>query len=77
MESLSVVDAMHGNSKKFNDAVGEDQLATLRKGIDAAVESSEADLFAFDPQISYVPDSWLTSSPDFWGEEVKKVCRSI
>ena len=69
MESLAVVDAMHGNSKKFNDAVGEDQLATLRKGIDAAVESSEADLFAFDPQISYVPDSWLTSSPDFWGKK--------
>jgi hypothetical protein len=69
MESLSVVDVMHGDSKKFNDAVGEDQLATLRKGMDAAVESSEADLFAFDPQLSYAPDSWLTSSPDFWGKK--------
>lgn len=69
MESLSVVDVMHENSKKFRDSVGEDQLATLRKSMDAALESSEANLFAFDPQLSYVPDSWLTASPDFWGKK--------
>jgi hypothetical protein len=69
MESLSVVDAMVGGDKKFTDGVGEDQLALLYKGLDAAVESSEADLFAFDPQLSRVPDAWLTSSPDFWGKK--------
>jgi hypothetical protein len=69
MESLSEVDAMHGSDKKFSDAVGEDQLKTLMKGLDAAVESSETDLFALSPGISYVPDSWLTSSPDFWGKK--------
>jgi len=69
MESLSTVDMMIGSNKKFTDAVGEDQLAMLRKGLDADVESLEADLFAFDPSISYVPDSWITSSPDFWGKK--------
>lgn len=69
MESLSYVDAMNDNSKKFRDAVGEDQLETMRKGMAAAVESSQADLFAFGAKISYVPDSWLTSSPDFWGKK--------
>ena len=69
MESLSTVDDMHDNSKKFRDAVGEDQLHALRSGLDAAVESSEADLFAFGAKISYVPDSWLSSSPDFWGKK--------
>lgn len=69
MESLSVVDTMIGGDKKFNDAVGEDQLAVLYKGLDAATESHEFDLFAFDPSISYVPDSWLTASPDFWGKK--------
>ncbi len=69
MESLSYVDVMHDNSKKFRDAVGEDQLQMLRKGLDAAVESSESDLFAFGAGISYVPDSWLTASPDFWGKK--------
>lgn len=69
IESLSVVDSMIGGDKKFHDAVGEDLLATLYKGLDAAVESHEFNLFAFDPSISYVPDSWLTSSPDFWGKK--------
>jgi hypothetical protein len=69
MESLSYVDLMHENGKKFRDAVGEDQLETLRKGMAAAVESSESDLFAFGAKISYVPDSWITSSPDFWGKK--------
>lgn len=69
MESLSVVDVMHDNGKKFRDAVGADQLQLLHNSIDAAVESSEADIFAFGPQISYVPDSWVTASPDFWGKK--------
>jgi hypothetical protein len=69
MESLTDVDKMVGGDKKFTDGVGEDQLAVIFKGLDAAVESHEADLFAFDPQLSYVPDSWLTSSPDFWGKK--------
>jgi hypothetical protein len=69
MASLAEVDAMAGGDKKFGDGVGEDQLAVMFKGLDAALESSETDLFAFDPQLSYVPDSWLTSSPDFWGKK--------
>ncbi|MGC2162648.1 MAG: hypothetical protein WA634_12110 [Silvibacterium sp.] len=69
MESLSVVDVMHDNGKKFDDAVGADQLQMLRNGINASVESSESDLFALSPRISYVPDSWLTASPDFWGKK--------
>jgi hypothetical protein len=67
MESLAVVDGMLSSDKKFNDAVGEDQVKMLEKGIEADVESSEEDLFAFDPQLSYAPDSWLSS--DFWGKK--------
>ncbi len=68
-ESLSAVDVMHENGKKFREALGEDQLQMLRTSMSAAVESSENNLFAFAPSISYVPDSWLTSSPDFWGKK--------
>ncbi len=67
MESLAYVDGIIGSDKKFSEGVGEDQLQTLTKSIDAAVESTESDLFAFDPDLSYVPDSWLTS--DFWGKK--------
>jgi hypothetical protein len=69
MESLSVVDDMHDSGKKFRDSVGEDQLQVLRNNLDASVESSESDLFAFGARISYVPDSWISSSPDFWGKK--------
>ena len=69
MESLSVVDTMRENGKKFRDSVGEDQLQMLRKSLAADVESSDSNLFAFGPHISYVPDSWVTSSPDFWGKK--------
>jgi hypothetical protein len=69
MESLSAVDVMHENGKKFDDAVGADQLQLLRNGIDATVESSESDLFALSPDLSYVPASWITASPDFWGKK--------
>jgi hypothetical protein len=67
--SLADVDTMMGGDKKFSDAVGEDQLSVLFKGLDVSVESTQTDLFAFDPELSYVPDSWLTSSPDFWGKK--------
>lgn len=69
MEALSYVDSILGSDKKFSEGVGEDQLQMLMKEADADVESSESDLFAFDPDLSYVPDSWLTSSPDFWGKK--------
>ena len=69
MTSLSEVDAMHDNDKKFTASVGEDQIQMLRKSLDAAVESSESDLFAINPQLSYAPDAWVTTSPDFWGKK--------
>ncbi len=69
MESLTEVDGMLGSNKKFTEAVGAEQVQTLFKQADAAVESSESNLFAFDPQLSYAPDSWLKSSPDFWGKK--------
>ena len=66
LDSLSDVDIMRNHGKKFDDAVGADQLKTLRSGMDAALESSESDLFAFSPQMSYVPDNWDQS---FWGKK--------
>ncbi|MDE3201680.1 MAG: hypothetical protein KGN79_12250 [Acidobacteriota bacterium] len=69
MESLATVDYMAENSKKFTDATGKDQLAILRNELNADVDSEEANLFAFGSGISYVPDSWISSSPDFWGKK--------
>lgn len=69
MAALSDVDSMIDNGKKFRESTGEDQLDALRKQLSADVESSESDLFALGPEISYVPESWLSASPDFWGKK--------
>jgi len=69
MESLSYVDGIESSDKTFTAAVGEDQLQMLENGASAAVESSESDLYVLSPDTSYVPDSWLTASPDFWGKK--------
>jgi hypothetical protein len=49
--------------------VGADQMQLMHELGSQTVESSESDLFAIIPQISYVPDAWLTASPDFWGKK--------
>ncbi len=49
--------------------VGADQMQLMHEMGSQTVESSESDLFAIVPQISYVPDAWLTASPDFWGKK--------
>jgi hypothetical protein len=69
MDKLAYVDAIEASDSKFSEAVGEDQLQLLEQGTSAAIESSESDLFALSPDISYTPDSWLTASPDFWGKK--------
>jgi hypothetical protein len=69
MESLGAVDSMIADGKKFREGAGEDWLAMFRNGMTAVVDSEETHLFALGQKISYVPDSWLTSSPDFWGKK--------
>ena len=48
---------------------GADQLQVMRELGSVTVKSAESDLFAVVPQMSYVPASWLTASPDFWGKK--------
>jgi hypothetical protein len=69
LKSLSEVDGMEAGGKTFMEKTGPDLLAMLRAQGPAIIESEEADIFAFGPKISYVPDEWLTKYPDFWGKK--------
>lgn len=69
MESLAGVDAEAASGKTFMKEAGADLLAVLRAQGPSITESVESDLFAFGARISYVPDKWLTDSPDFWGKK--------
>lgn len=69
MKSLSEVDAMEASDKTLMEKTGPDMLAMLRAAGPSIIASEEADLYAFGPRISYVPDKWLTDSADFWGKK--------
>ncbi len=64
-KSLSEVDSGLLDSKKFQAAMGEDGMKKLAELVAAAVESSQHNLFAFNPRMSYVSDEWIKSD-DFW-----------
>lgn len=69
MKSLEDVDTMIANQQKVQDMVGEGmgQMVSSMQG--KITSMSESDLFAFEPRMSYVEDSWMTASPDFWGKK--------
>lgn len=69
MKSLGYVDGMQASGETFTTKTGPDLLALLRAEGTSIIESNEADLFAFGSRISYVPDEWMTDSPDFWGKK--------
>ncbi len=65
-KSLAEVDHASEDDKKFEAAMGEKGMKKLDELIAASVESSQHNLFAFNPAMSYVPDEWIKSAPDFW-----------
>lgn len=69
LKSLADVDTGIENDKTFVKNAGPDLLAMLRAQGPEIIESAESNLFAFGPKLSYVPDSWMTNSPDFWGQK--------
>jgi hypothetical protein len=46
-------------------AMGEDGMKKLEEFSAATIESGEANLFALNPNMSYVPAEWLKAD-DFW-----------
>lgn len=66
-ETLAQVDrGLLEDDKKFMSAMGEDGMKKLEELIAAGVESSQHQLFAFSPSMSYIYDEWMTSDPDYW-----------
>jgi hypothetical protein len=65
-KSLAEIDHGAEEGKKFEAAMGEKGMKKLDELVAASVESSRHNLFAFNPAMSYVPDEWIKSAPDFW-----------
>jgi len=66
MKSASEIDKGFANGKTFEAAMGEEGMKKLRELTAATIESSQTNLFAFNPRMSYVGEDWIKADPDFW-----------
>jgi hypothetical protein len=66
LKSLSEVDEADANAGKFREAMGDTDMKHYRELAAAAVESSQRNLYAFDPAMSYPSDEMVSGDPTFW-----------
>jgi hypothetical protein len=66
IKSASEIDRNLLMGKEFEAAMGEDGMKKLLELIASGIESSQTNLFAFNPRMSYPADEWVKADPDFW-----------
>jgi hypothetical protein len=66
IKSAAEIDRELADWPKFEAAMGEDGMKKLAELTAAAVDSSESNLFMFNPRMSYVSEDWVKADPDFW-----------
>lgn len=69
MRSLAEMDAYHVAGAKAWKAVSADQKQKMRDLEASSFQSIHANLYVFNPKMSYVRDAWKSESPDFWGKQ--------
>jgi hypothetical protein len=65
MKSLDEVDQANANSATFIKNMGDANMKRYRELAGLAIESSQRNLYAFNPEMSYVQEEWATADP-FW-----------
>jgi len=66
LKSASEIDAEAAQDKAFTAAMGPDGMKKLAELEATAIESSQTNLFAFNPRMSYPSDDWVKTDPQFW-----------
>jgi hypothetical protein len=65
-KSAAELDRGPQEEKEFMSALGDDGMKKLDELFAASAESSESQLFAFSPKMSYPYDEWVKADPEFW-----------
>jgi hypothetical protein len=65
-KSADEIDKNMMQEKDFASAMGEEGMKKLDELAAVAIESSESNLFMFNPKMSYVSDDWVKADPEFW-----------
>lgn len=55
---------VHGQT--YKDAMGEENQKKMTEFARQGIESSETQIFAFSPKMSYPPQEWINGDPEFW-----------
>jgi hypothetical protein len=66
MKTAAEIDRKFGDMKGFSDTLGEEGMKKIADLTAAIIESSETNLFIFDPRMSYPADEWVKADPEFW-----------
>jgi hypothetical protein len=66
MKSASEIDRNFAMGKEFEAAMGEDGMKKLLELTAAGIESSQTNLFVFNPRMSYPQEEWVKADPEFW-----------
>lgn len=66
MKSASEVDNENVADAAFRKAMSDEDAKKAGELAAASIESSESNLFLFNPKISYPSDTWVKADPSFW-----------
>jgi hypothetical protein len=77
MKSLAEVDENMGDSKKFEAAMGESGMKKLSELSAACIESSQTNLFQFNPKMSYPAEEWIKADPEFWKPKMAVAAKNM
>jgi hypothetical protein len=74
--SLAEVDAAAA-SKAFQDALGESGQKKWAELVQASAASVRNDLYSFSPEMSYVPEAWITGDPSYWKPKAPAAAKAV
>ena len=77
LRSASEIDAGFEHWKQFAAALGENGLRRLGELEAASVDSSEHQLFVFNPKMSYVSDEYIKADADFWAPKEEPAVKTV
>ena len=66
---------VHGQA--YKDAMGEENQKKMTEFSTQAVESSETQIFAFSPKMSYPSKEWINADPQYWMPKATPAAKSM
>lgn len=66
LKTLADGDQELASDKGFTEAMGAEGMKKVEELSAACIEETQTNLFRINPKMSYPPESWIQSEPDFW-----------